>query len=129
VGVVPPVVAFLRWIPAIAWMMWIFWLSSQEALPPPPGLSYSLAAIAGHFLLYAALTFLVLFAVGSWRRLRPGHVWLALLIVFTYAISDEAHQSFVPQREASGFDILVDMIGAVTAASIWTIGWRRIATQ
>ena len=36
-----------------------------------------------------------------------------------YGISDEFHQSFVPGRDASLFDVGVDMVGAVVAVTIW----------
>jgi len=44
-----------------------------------------------------------------------------------YAASDEFHQLFVPSREASVLDVLIDTAGAVFALLlIWFIGrWRR----
>ncbi len=42
--------------------------------------------------------------------------WLALLLVFAYAASDEWHQSFVPGRSSQFNDVLVDMLGAVLTA-------------
>ena len=119
----------LRWIPALFWMGWIFWLSSQRALPPPPGLSYAISAVAGHFILYAVLTLLLLVGVGAWRQKNGARTLIALSIAIAYAISDELHQSFVPQRQASEFDILVDVVGAFAATAIWAVGWRKIATS
>ncbi|CAN5723848.1 hypothetical protein BH23CHL2_BH23CHL2_19130 [soil metagenome] len=119
----------LRWIPALIWMGWIFWLSSQQALPPPPGLSYTVVAIAGYFVLYAILTALLLIAVGSLRRLDRRTAMIVAMAAFGYALSDEYHQSFVPRREASAFDLLVDASGIAFTVTVWLYGWRRIATS
>jgi VanZ family protein len=43
------------------------------------------------------------------------HARLALLIVALYAASDEFHQRFVPSREASAWDVLIDTTGAAIA--------------
>jgi len=120
--------AVLRWLPALLWMGWIFWLSSQTALPPPPGISYTRAALAGHFALYAALTCLLLIAVGSPRGASP-QLTAALLIAIGYALSDELHQSFVPGRDAALEDLLVDALGVLFASIVWVCGWRKIATS
>lgn len=110
-------------------MGWIFWLSSQQALPPPPGISYAIAAIAGHFALYAVLAILLLVGLTGAREARGAHLVAALAIAIGYALSDELHQSFVPGRDASLFDILVDALGVLFALTLWVYGWRRIATS
>jgi VanZ family protein len=50
-----------------------------------------------------------------------------VLLVILYAASDEFHQSFVPSREASVLDVLIDTAGSVLALLfLWVIGrWRR----
>jgi VanZ family protein len=57
-----------------------------------------------------------------WRRAA----W-TLLVVLLYAASDELHQSFVPAREGSVIDVLIDTTGAVLALLfLWSFGrWRR----
>ena len=122
-------VALLRWLPALGWMGWIFWLSSQQALPPPPGLSYTLAAIGGHFALYLVLTLLLLVAVGAPRRGYAPALLAALLIAIGYALSDEFHQAFVPGRDAALFDLLVDGVGIAFGLLVWVFGWRSFATH
>lgn len=49
-------------------------------------------------------------------RVRHRALWLALTLVFAYAVSDEWHQSFVPGRSSQFNDVLVDMSGAVLTA-------------
>jgi VanZ family protein len=58
----------------------------------------------------------------SWRR-----AFKALLIVTLYAITDEYHQTFVPTREGSVWDVLIDMCGgSLGLMFLWVfIRWRR----
>jgi VanZ family protein len=61
-------------------------------------------------------------AVWPWRTVAFTLVWVA-----AYAATDEFHQRFVPSREASVVDVLIDTAGAVFALLlIWVVGrWRR----
>lgn len=58
----------------------------------------------------------------SWRLARS--TWLFVVI---YAASDEFHQWFVPGRQASGWDVLIDAIGAAAGLmGLWAFGrWRK----
>jgi len=51
-----------------------------------------------------------------------------LLIVTMYAITDELHQSFVPSREGSVWDVLLDTTGgAFGLLFLWILGrWRKL---
>ena len=49
-----------------------------------------------------------------------------VLFCFLYGISDEFHQSFIPYRSVSGWDVLADTAGATLTAWIWS---RRIANH
>ena len=61
---------------------------------------------------------------GRWRWRWAG--W-AVLWVLLYAASDEVHQVFVPSRQGSVGDVLLDTTGAVIALTgLWAIGrWRE----
>jgi len=86
---------------------------------------------AGHLTEYGIL------AVLLWRAIRNSHIpktrswsWTdagwTLLIVALYAASDEFHQSFVPTREASLRDVLIDCVGALLALlCLWGLGRCR----
>jgi VanZ family protein len=104
-----------RWLPVLLWMGLIFFLSSRQTLPKPPGVSANLEAIAGHLTVYAVLALLLCRALGGrgwpWRRRAA----LAFALAVLYGLSDEWHQSFVPGRDASPFDVGVDAIGAAIA--------------
>ena len=66
-----------------------------------------------HFFIFAALMFFVyhaLFRTRRRRRLSP--VWPFAVCVL-YAVSDEIHQLFVPERACRLFDVGVDALGCV----------------
>ncbi len=101
-----------RWIPALLWMGWIFFLSARPDLPhaPEPWLDVALKK-AGHALLYGVLARLYLYALGGPRPPSPPRGGLAWFLTLLYAISDEVHQAFVPGRTPSIWDVLIDGIG------------------
>ncbi len=83
----------------------------------------------------AHLTEYAVLALLLWRALRkprkgtalPWH-WseagLALVLTAFYAASDELHQAFVPSRQASVWDVLLDsMGGALVLVFLWAVGW------
>lgn len=68
----------------------------------------------GHMLGYGLL------AISYWHALsyRSGKRWLAWLLAVLYAVTDEFHQSFVPGRNASVWDVAIfDNLGALI--SLW----------
>lgn len=106
------------WLPAIATMAVIFWLSSQSYLPSPPdrGLDFALKKLA-HAIAYAALALFYLRGV----RNSPRAYLLAFLLALTFALTDEFHQSTVPRREATIRDVAID----ATAAAVALLWARR----
>ena len=111
------------WLPPLAWMGLIFFLSAQRHLvgPPQPWLAELLTKSA-HFLIYAGLAFWWWRALSRRRRADKVILAAAFAISVLYGASDEFHQSFVPGRHASWLDLLADAAGA--AAALWVI-WRR----
>ena len=107
---------FLRWLPAIATMIVIFLFSSLPSSEVPSfGFLDVLIQNGGHFLGYVLLALAFGFALPPrFARLKRSIVIVALALM--YALSDEYHQSFVPGRNASWWDIFVDGVGATTAA-------------
>ncbi|MBT3249707.1 MAG: VanZ family protein [Candidatus Pacebacteria bacterium] len=93
------------YIPPIVWAGLIFFLSDQSTLP---GASYPLIDLilkqSAHVFVYAVLYFLI------WR-INKKSIIAPLLLTFTYALTDEFHQSFIPGRTATIIDIGFDSIG------------------
>ena len=66
-----------------------------------------------HFSEYAGMGMLVYILWRQWMKKGKGLYWLTIAWVLFSAIGDEIHQSFVPGREASVSDVLLDTCGGV----------------
>ncbi|SDS37876.1 VanZ family protein [Opitutus sp. GAS368] len=131
----------LRWLPVVLWMGFIFSMSTSlgasentarfigpflhwllpYAAPDTIAHLHFLIRKAGHLTEYAILALLLRQAIGG-RGARP--FVLALVIAAAYAATDEFHQSFVPGRTASAWDVLIDTAGALAALAL-AAGWRK----
>ena len=104
---------------AIAWAGLILYLSSQPGIDTPmlfPGQDKLF-----HLIAYAVLGF---FAMGSVRPSASGQhtrqqIWLVVLLVMFYGISDEIHQYFVPGRSSEVLDALADALGGLLG--VWVM--------
>ncbi len=104
-----------RWLPLIAWIVMIFALSSIPGLSSddvklPTGFDKLI-----HFIEYAV------FALLYYRGLSYGGVrvrWSIVLIVIASGIAvaalDEMYQSYIPRRDSSLYDLVMDSAGIVT---------------
>ena len=104
----------LPWLPVFAVMAGIFVLSSQSGLKvsEDPVVERPIRA-TGHLLAYATLAALSLVAL-SWGRVpRLRDAVIAFAIAVAYGLSDELHQSFVPERSGRLDDVLTDIVGAL----------------
>ncbi|HSA12141.1 MAG TPA: VanZ family protein [Candidatus Paceibacterota bacterium] len=140
-----------RWLPVLVWMCVIFSASSDQLSfsrssrivgPLVRWLFPDVSDEAVHAIVIAArkcahlLEYAVL-ALLFWRALRkpptpgtPPWQWsqaaLVLALVVLYAATDEFHQAFVPSREGSLRDLLVDALGgALGLLGLWVIGRVR----
>lgn len=98
---------FLRFIPAIIWMAVIFYFSSRQTTGIG-GDSYWYRFIilkTFHLIEYAILFILINFALKTNLA--------SILISYSYAISDEIHQSFTPGRSPKFTDTLIDLLGII----------------
>jgi hypothetical protein len=101
------------WLPVLAWAALIFTLSSIPDLGTGLG-GWDLAMRkAAHLVEYAILGALLFRALSVAARPLPAAstVLWTWLIGATYAASDELHQHFVPGRQASAVDLIVDAVG------------------
>jgi hypothetical protein len=90
-----------------------------------------LARKGAHLFVYAVLAGLLWLAmVGTLDPLRGRWSWRPVLwtlgVIVLYASFDELHQSFVPNRQGTHWDVLIDSVGAcIGLAVVWAIGkWR-----
>lgn len=119
----------VRFIPAIAWMAAIFAMSSRSELPHTPGVSIQFMAIAGHFIAYGLLAIFVVRALQFEIRNSLNRAMIAFLFTLVYGMSDEFHQSFVPGRDASVGDLVVDGVGALVALAMFYFVSRWLAER
>jgi VanZ family protein len=115
------------WFPVAAWATVIFFLSTsffsaQETcswiepilrwlLPSASAqaidvMHYGIRKLA-HFTEYGILFLLLI------RGPMRGHAVMALAVCAAYAMLDEGHQMFVPERTASMYDVALDFSGAL----------------
>jgi VanZ family protein len=144
---------FLRyWLPVVLWMMLIFSMSTNAGAPSNssriigpivrwlvPGISdeavgrivFGVRKLS-HVTEYAVLALLCWRARrqpvrGDRRPWRWPHVAFAFAVTVVFASSDEWHQTFVPSRQGSGWDVLLDSCGAILGLLVlWRLGrWRK----
>ena len=83
-----------------------------------------------HLTEYAILT-LLSFSLGtlglqrSWKSVLPFTLAGSAL----FAVTDEVHQSFVPNRGASPIDVLIDIAGALLAVGLITAWYVRLKPE
>lgn len=69
----------------------------------------------GHFTEYAALGFFMLGFLSNVNRLSTNTfnlLLVSLFFSFLYAVSDEFHQTFIPNRSGNITDVFIDTSGA-----------------
>lgn len=110
----------------IAIMGIIFFLSHQPGdsidLPDFPDIDKLL-----HSLVYGTLALATLYAVPGRVIMRFPLRTSVLVVLFClfYGLSDEWHQSFIPGRFPSGWDIAADTLGAVVVVFLW-VKWSAL---
>ena len=115
----------LRMVPLSLVMGTIFLMSHQ------PGDSISLPDLPGadklaHMMVYGVLAGTVILALSeNLKNTKPGMVLVfSVVFCFFYGLSDEFHQSFIPGRTASVYDLMADCAGAAMVSAFW-VRWRK----
>lgn len=112
--------ALRRWLLPTSLMAVIFFFSSiPSAEMPYFSVLDFLVKKGGHALGYGLLALAYRRALDDSNR-QPKQTYLyAWLLAGLYAAGDEFHQSFVPGRHPSGWDVLIDNLGAAAALLLW----------
>ena len=94
-------------------VLWLFPNTSMETLATIHFITRKLA----HFTEYAILGFLAARAFRTSPRPAIRQRWflISAALVVVFALLDEYHQSFVPNRTGTIYDSFIDMAGGLTA--------------
>jgi len=132
-------VDYIRWIPSILWMVFIFYLSHQGAgrsSALSSGITETLHDIITtilpwlnleldffHFLVRKSAHFTAYMILGIFvsHAMKPKDLkshGITFLFCMLYAVSDEFHQIFIPGRSGELRDVLIDSAGALTGILI-----------
>jgi VanZ family protein len=111
------------WLPVVAYMAAIF-VASSLSNPPVPS---DVPDVSLHEAAYFGLTLLLIRALarGRWSGVTLATLTAAWIIAVAYGVTDEWHQSFVPNRHSEMRDLGSDAIGAF-AATIVVGAWGII---
>ncbi len=114
----------LHWIPALATICLIVYLSHQS-LPPGAGLGLNPLL---HVIEYALLTVTLVWGRSSAlrRRIKTRQLFWLWFLGTLFAVSDEIHQSFVPSRDAAAGDVLADVAGITSILAAYRLLRHRI---
>jgi VanZ family protein len=112
------------WGPLLAYGLLIFYLSSLSQIPwaarYPDYLEHSVEYLGLGILTARALN------RGLLHPVPPRTLLIAFLLCVVYAISDEIHQMFVPNRLADVTDVLSDATGAGAGLLALHLGHRLV---
>ena len=114
--------------PALSWILLAGYgllIFIQSSFPSPdigpelPGMDKLL-----HLTAYAVMAVLACRAFATLPRMRRVRILFLAGFLFTllFGLSDEWHQSFVPDRMADGWDLVADGLGGLLGAGVYT--WR-----
>ena len=112
--------ALSLWAPVGFWMVSLFVASAQSDV----GVAGRIPDWVTHGTAYCILGLLVSRATsgGLGRPLIRGEALLIVVLCTLYGLSDEFHQSFVPGRDASSWDVVKDCGGSALGVLLWKLG-------
>lgn len=82
-----------------------------------------------HFSLYTVVGFLLMSLLSTYKFKQKNKIYMSFGIGLMYAISDEIHQSFIPERTPMISDVCIDTCGVITGIIILLVIqfiWYRI---
>jgi VanZ family protein len=114
------------WLPPLAWAALIFSLSAMSR-PPVPQVDlpqFDKLLHACEYGCFGALLCRAMAMGGRW--LSPNAAFLLALVVGgLYGVTDEFHQSFVPERCADVWDVVADCVGSAIGAGAFRLLFLR----
>ena len=116
--------SFSLWAPVLLYAALIWFLSAHSfSFTWFQNTQKSHADKLVHVVEYSIFGALLCRALGAQSFLKYSPVRLLLAVVLAgalYGASDEFHQRFVPNRDASPYDVLADTVGAALGGWVWS---------
>jgi VanZ family protein len=112
------------WVPVVAYMAVIFYLSSES--DPLPQLTAAVWDKALHFVEFAGLAVLLGRAFLGEGSSPARAVLAAIAVASLYAASDEVHQIWVQGRDPAFRDWLAGTTGSVAGAVLYVLAAARL---
>ncbi len=110
----------LSWIIVIFTAFVIFYFSTLTFGGAGYGAGKNWMSIAYHIGIFFVLSLFLFISLIQGRK-NPGLFFFSILVLISYAITDELHQFFVPGRFCSFADVGFDSIGIFFAFMIYFI--------
>lgn len=140
---------FIAWALVVVWAVFIFYMSAHSGNDLNEGTDFvarvkqwlnalqmqlfgadiDLVSSIAHFCEYTVFGVLLAHAFSGFTRLhdRQGIViMLAIVLASVYAVTDEIHQIFVPDRVCDVADWIIDVCGATLGSLLWSLTARRL---
>jgi VanZ family protein len=111
----------LVWLPAIAYLLTIWILSSLSKPPSVEEIPFN--DKGAHFIEYGILAVLCSFALANTASGRTSRAvfFVTCLLSISWGVIDELHQYFVPGRDCSFWDVCADVLGTLLGASLYQV--------
>ncbi len=113
----------ISWFFVILIAITIFYVSSLpfEELAPLVGFSWQTTAY--HIIVFFFLAFFLLPALVKGKKKR--FIFLSIILAVVYGITDEIHQLFVPGRQFSIYDMMINSAGILAASFFYTLSLKN----
>jgi VanZ family protein len=101
------------WLPLIAYCVFIYIQSDYPSPQTLPSFKFSDKLL--HFMAYAVMgvLFYRAYLTLPFKNNITFLMLLSMISAALYGISDEIHQSFVPYRDGSFWDVVADILGSI----------------
>ena len=98
----------------------IFYMSSKS-FEKGTLVEFPYKSIVYHFIIFFTFAFFISISIIKGKKQNNYWIFIAVLIALAYAITDEIHQLFVPNRFCDVKDFLIDSTGIILAGMIYGV--------
>ncbi len=114
-----------HWLVLIAYMGFIFFLSTLQSTKELPDFEFSDKLY--HIVEYGILSILLFRAmsVSFSKKTLMALFFYTFLISIAYGVTDEVHQYFVPHRFSTVSDVIADGVGSIVGLYLYNKLWIK----